>query len=80
MICIRFSIISLLFFALIGCNTINKISASDDYKHADSHDKVLSLPKEIQKAKINDSYPVPEVDQTNISIKAAHVLTLPPRV
>jgi len=78
MIYVRFSVISLLFFALIGCNAVKKMSASDDYKHADNHDKVLRLPKEMQNLKINDSYPVPEVDKANAAVQTAHVLTLPP--
>ena len=80
MIYVRFSVISLLFFSLIGCNAIKKMNASDEYKHSDSHDKVLSLPKEAQSLKINDSYPVPKVARLDTTAKSANVLTLPPRV
>jgi len=77
MIYIRLGIISLIFFALIGCNTIKKkMSVSDKYRQSDSHDQVLNLPKEMRKIKINDSYPVPKITQTNASVQAAHVLTL----
>ena len=79
MIYVRFSIISLLFFALIGCNAINKkMSTADEYTHSGNHDKVLSLPKEMQKIKINDSYPVPIAGQASTDTKSAHILTLPP--
>ena len=80
MIYVRFSIISLLFFALIGCNAVKKMNASDEYKYSDSHDKVLSLPKEAQSLKINDNYPVPKITRVDAVAKSAHVLTLPPRV
>jgi len=80
MIYVRFSIISLLFFALIGCNAVKKMSAADEYRHADNHDKILSLPKEMQKVKINDDYPVPKVAEANASAESAHVLITPPRV
>lgn len=80
MIYVRFSIISLLFFALIGCNAVKKMGAPDEYRHTDNHDKILSLPKEMQEVKINDGYPVPKVAKVNASAESAHVLTLPPRV
>lgn len=80
MIYVRFSIISLLFFALIGCNAVKKMNTSDEYKHSDGHDKVLSLPKEAQSLKINDSYPVPKVTKVDTAAESTNVLTLPPRV
>ena len=80
MIYVRFSVILLLFFTLIGCNAVKKMNTSDEYKHSDNHDKVLSLPKEAQSLKINDNYPVPKITRADAAVESAHVLILPPRV
>ena len=80
MIYVKFGVVLLGLFMLAGCGAVKKMGASAEYQHADSHDKILHLPKEMQTLKINDNYPMPASIAAKVAtpVESNHSLILPP--
>ncbi|CAL7963952.1 conserved hypothetical protein [Gammaproteobacteria bacterium] len=69
---LKFNIVFVLVFLLVGCNAIQKLDKSDEYKDAPTHDKRLVLPKDMNANVIENHYLVPKANSkgsTDVSIE-----------
>ncbi len=49
---------------LVGCSTVRKFDRSCEYKKALPHDKVIVLPKDLNRSVIENHYPVPKIEHS----------------
>lgn len=74
---LKFNIILFAIVLLSGCSTVRKLDKSDEYKNAPSHEKRIILPSDMNRAAIENYYPIPK---TYSNDKRTDVALLPPRI
>lgn len=65
---LKYSIIFITSFLLIGCSTIRKLDKSEEYKNAPSYGKPIVLPADMKADIIENHYPVPKAQDNSASV------------